>query len=413
MVKRNLAVALAAAVGLLGAAAAEAQPQVLTGEHAGAPYEIVVPPAWNGTLVVVAHGYRDKADGPGEVDNRDALDDALAAGLASQGYAVAGSAYRDNGWAVKEGIHDTRALAAYFRGAVGNPETTLLLGFSMGSVVTYDLAERSAGLFDGAIAACAVGAGSPRAWDGAVAALLAYHVAFGMPPSWGTPGDVRDDLDFQTEVLAKAVPELSNPANWGKWEFLRLVTDADGAGMVPPSAGYYPGGLFTNLYFFTEAKAELERRAGGPPAQNQTHAYSLTPAEKAYLASLGVNADALLAQMNAARYAAKPSARNYLRSYAEYSGKLQMPLVSLHTQSDTLVPASHQAAYADTVAAAGRSSLLAQAFTSGIGHCNFTPTQLGWTVAQLESWVKTGAPPFFPAVLGFLPAFAPSPWPYP
>ena len=37
-------------------------PVELTGELHGAPYEIRVPAAWNGTLLVYAHGYRDAAD---------------------------------------------------------------------------------------------------------------------------------------------------------------------------------------------------------------------------------------------------------------------------------------------------------------------------------------------------------------
>jgi hypothetical protein len=63
--------AIVAALTLTGTAGA----YTLEGEHAGANYKIVVPDAnWNETLVVLAHGYRDKADHPGEVDDgRDGL----------------------------------------------------------------------------------------------------------------------------------------------------------------------------------------------------------------------------------------------------------------------------------------------------------------------------------------------------
>src|SRR5829696_8077865 len=47
-------------------------PLDLSGELHGAPYRIRVPANWNGTLLVFAHGYRDKADHPGEIDNRSA-----------------------------------------------------------------------------------------------------------------------------------------------------------------------------------------------------------------------------------------------------------------------------------------------------------------------------------------------------
>ena len=61
-----------------------------------------------------------------------------------------------------------------------------------------------------------------------------------------------------------------------------------------------------------------------------------------------------------------------------------------------------------TVAAAGRSSLLRQAFTTGNGHCAFTGPQLVTATQALEAWAKTGVPPTaaaFPAALGFDPTF--------
>ena len=51
---------------------AKAAPLDLSGEIHGAPYRIRMPEVWNGTLLIFAHGYRDKADHPGEIDNRNA-----------------------------------------------------------------------------------------------------------------------------------------------------------------------------------------------------------------------------------------------------------------------------------------------------------------------------------------------------
>lgn len=413
---RRFALAVAA-VAVLAAPAAQAAPTELTGELGGAPYRIVVPDNWNGTLVVHAHGYRDLADHPGEVDDRSAPAAPVAAlepALLGMGYALAGSAYKTNGWAVQEGIADTKRLVSHFRSAVGQPSRTLLWGFSMGSVVTYALAEQTAGHFDGYLAACAVGAGSSRAWDGAGATSLAYGAAFGWPSAWGSIGDVQDDIDFDTTVLAKMFPEVVNPANFGRFEFIRLVTGAAPSAFPSPS---YPSWILTNMFFATEARAELERRAGGPVVQNLTHTYSLSVGDKFSLALLGVDADALLAQMNAQRtIAAPPFSRNYVRHSADYSGKLQKPLLTLHTQTDTLVPVSHESAYASTVAAAGRSDLLAQAFTTGNGHCNFTGPQLVTALTALDGWAATGTKPgaaSFPAAAGFIPGFVAPAWPQP
>ena len=79
----------------------------------------------------------------------------------------------------------------------------------------------------------------------------------------------------------------ASPGCFGKLEFIRLVTQAAGPGTIPPRGCLLAvGGGFTNTFFATEARAELERRAGGPPTQNLTHTYALS-AEKDYLAGLG------------------------------------------------------------------------------------------------------------------------------
>ena len=165
MIRKTL-LAVAAALVLAVPAATAAPPTVLTGELNGAAYRIVVPGNWNGKLVVYAHGYRDAADHAGEVDDRsaDAAPPGLEPALLGMGYALAGSAYKSNGWAVQDGIADTKRLVSHFRETVGQPSRTLLWGFSMGSVVTLALAEQTAGHFDGYLAACAVAAGTSRAW---------------------------------------------------------------------------------------------------------------------------------------------------------------------------------------------------------------------------------------------------------
>jgi hypothetical protein len=395
MPKRLLACSVAALSALLLAAAAS--PATFEGEHSGANYKIIVPDTgWNGTLVVLAHGYRDKADHPGEVDNRSAMDagfTAIANGLAAQGYAVAATSYRDNGWAVKEAIHDLTVLRGLFNELVGQPETALLAGFSLGSLPTAELAEKAGGLFDGYLPACGVLAGAPRAWDMGSAGLLAYKLIFGMPASWGTPADADDDVDFETEVFPTLLTQILGATDYGKWEFIRLISGARGPA-VPLPPVLYPSWLFTNFFFGTEARGEAERRAGGPYVQNVTHNYVLTASEQAYLATLGFNASPVLAAMNAStRFSGERSARNYMSHYATYTGDLRDPVFTLHTKWDTLVPWPHESAYAETVAAAGESDLLVQASTNGLGHCNLTPTQIGASVFLLERWAETGVKP--------------------
>ncbi len=391
-------------------------PMDLSGEIHGAPYRIIVPANWNGALIVYAHGYRDKANHPGEVDDRSANFEGFEVPLGNLGYALAATAYRDNGWVVEDGIKDAKDLTVFFRSQVGVPNRTILLGLSMGSMVAFKSMEKFGGIYDGAICGCAIGAGQSRFQDNNLAAYLAYDVLFGMQSSWGTPGEVRNDIDDQTEVWPKLALEVSNPANFGKFEFIRLVKGMPGTGLfTSPPAGFYPYYVFATVGF--EALADLQIRAGGPVVQNLNHNYTLTAAEKTYLANLGVNADAILAQMNARRnISAAPAQRNFLARNVDYSGKIKNPVLTMHTIIDEIVPVSNESAYAATNAAAGKQDLLFQTYTSGVGHCKFTGTQIITAIFAMDSWVQTGVRPTagsFPAAFGFVPSFVPPPFPQP
>ena len=409
------------ALSLLLVPATKAATLDLSGDIQGAPYRIRVPDVWNGTLLIFAHGYRDKADHPGEPNNRNAdvaPNAALEAPLLAQGFALAGTAYKDNGWAIGDAILDVKNLAVFFRDNVARPLRTIIVAASMGTFVGYKSMEQFGGIYDGALCLCSAGAGATRLWDSGVPLYLAYDVIFGIPPSWGTVGEVRNDIDFDTEVLAKLAPELSNIANFPKFEFIRLVAKNPGRGITPPPPpAFFPGWALTDFFFVTEARAELQRRAGGPVVQNLDQEYTLTAAEKAYLAGIGLPTpvvDAWLAQMNARRnIEAKQSARNYLRNNTDYNGKIRNPILSMHTIIDPLLVVANESAYAELNAAAGRDELLFQTFTTGVGHCNFTGPQILTAIGAIDTWVRTGVRPVpaqFPGALGFNPAFVPPPF---
>lgn len=391
-----------------------------TGTLNGAPYRIVVPLAWNGTLLVFGHGYRDAADHPGEVADRTpavAPNAAMMTTLLGQGYALAGSAYRGNGWAVEEGRQDLRALVQHFRDTLAVPTRTILWAFSMSSVIGFGEAEDPGSPFDAVLCGCAVGAGASASWDGSGDLALAYDAVFGMPSTWGTFADVRDDLDFETEVQPKLAAELGVAANFAKFEFLRLVSGVPGRGLTPPPPpNFHPSWALTDFYFAFEARSELERRAGGPIVQNLDRHYTLTTAEFTYLAGLGLprhTIDTWLATMNARRTAAAPAAaRQYLASHADYDGALVRPVLAMHTTLDPLVTVAQQHAYAARVQAAQRAPWLVQVYTNGNGHCSFTGPQLLAALAGVDVWAATGTPPDaadFPAASGFVPGFQPPP----
>ena len=120
----------------------------------GALYLICVPPAWNGSLVVYAHGYVNPFD-PVAIQ-----DDVVAGFRVSQiitglGYAFATTSYRNNGLIVFEAEKDLQRVVGRFQRLFGqSPGATVVVGVSEGALIAVLAAERNPQLFDGVFAAC-------------------------------------------------------------------------------------------------------------------------------------------------------------------------------------------------------------------------------------------------------------------
>jgi pimeloyl-ACP methyl ester carboxylesterase len=406
--RRNIRIPLLCAVLginlLFGAAhSAYAQAKVplpvdATGEIDGAEYAIKVPANWNGTLLVYAHGY-------GEVETPPSVGPAAEA-LLAEGYAMAASTMRNSGWTVEEGLVDTKRLTEHFRANIGRPSRTILWGVSMGSVIVLKSAEIYPRLYDGFIPLCSLGAGTSRNADLTIAVALAYDVAFGWPGEWGRVGDVRDNVDYFEDVLPVLFGQLpEDEVTFGKWEFVRMVTGA-------PENEF---SIFDTMYFPTAGLADFETRAGGSVGQNRDHFYKLTPENIAYLSSLGVDGSALVSQMNARRNI-RSSVRGklYTSRFADYSGEITKPVLTLHTDADPTVLVANERLYKETVKQAGKLKNLVQVYSASKFHCDFTDEQLMTCVHKMDEWLDSGSKPkvtAFPAELGFLPDFEPPAWP--
>jgi pimeloyl-ACP methyl ester carboxylesterase len=383
----------------------------------GVTYRIKVPENWNGKLLMYAHGY-SRSDPPTLVPFEIEIisGSILEEGLLDRGYALAASSYSNEGWAVKEGIEDTKHLTIFFEKHLGKPDLTILWGSSMGSTVTLKSIEKHPDIYDGAIVLSHIGAGTSLTFDMTLAIALAYDVALGWPEAWGNVGDVRDDLDFGTEVAPVLINQVQDWTNFGKFEFLRLVNRL-------PEEGFYEGTVPLNFWllgdmlFATGARAELEARAGGPVAQNLNHTYTLSKKDKKYLTRLGVDADELLLMMNEQTVIeADQSARNYLIKYADFTGKLERPVLTLQPKGDGMTVPANSTVYQGTVEASGASDLLVQTYTEGNMHVVFTPEQVYAAFEAMEYWLDTGIRPdsdFFPIDLGFDNDYTPPDWPQP
>jgi pimeloyl-ACP methyl ester carboxylesterase len=341
--------------------------------------------------------------------------------LLEHGYALAASGFRGAGYNVREGIKDNKYLTDYFIETVGEPERTILYGVSMGGIITLKSMEKYPGTYNGGVPLCTVASGLTRSTAMRLTYALSYDQVFGWPDSWGKVNDVRDDIDFYGDVwFPKVMAEIFDPANYAKWEFIRLVGDL-------PMGGFYsytgpvpmPQGVIAMIFFMTAQRAELEVRAGGAVSDNMGYVYNLNDAEKAYLWSLDPTLDleGMLAEMNMQTgYQADPWAQSYLDRYGEFRGQIHGPVLLAHNIEDPITPVEGTTEYADLVMAKGQDDLLLRVYSELPGHCNFTDNQVLTILTEMDNWLKTGEKPSqnaFPEILGFVHGYEPGQWPQP
>ncbi len=392
----------------------------LTDTLDGAKFKIRIPANWNGTLLIYLQGAKVASavsEPPLVPPVLPGPEPPLEQTLLSRGYALAASLVSTADWQQKAEFQDTFALTSYFRGRAGEPRRVLLLGTSLGGLVALKLIEEYPRSFDAAIATCAPASGTPLRMDRTLDFALAYAAVFGWPEDkWGAIDDLKEGLNFTRDVYPMASWPKADGSNRGQWEFIRLVMglDSDAFWVTDPLQGF--PGYFLQMLWSTQQRETVEMWSTGPIVQNVDHQYTLKPEDKARLKDLGVDADALLAKMNA-RAAVSPCSRcrDYAYRFATVRGALTKPVLTLHTTSDALAEINNEGYYRDAVASWNCSDKLLQAYVSGVGHCAFTATQILTALAAMETWLNTGVRPSgaaFPGAQGFDSGFVPPRWPY-
>jgi homoserine acetyltransferase len=79
-----------------------------------------------------------------------------------------------------------------------------------------------------------------------------------------------------------------------------------------------------------------------------------------------------------------------MRETSTLTGRLDMPVLTLHTTDDGLVPVQHEEEYADDVHDRGSAGLLRQAYADHPGHCTFTTAELVAAVVTMDKRIETG-----------------------
>ncbi|MEN7341297.1 MAG: alpha/beta hydrolase [Pseudomonadota bacterium] len=388
----------------------------------GAVYRYEVPVNWNGDLVMYAHGFRgciaDEETGalvPLTVDNPPLREYFLL-----RGYAWAASSYAKNCYDVKDGVESTNRLARIFKREVGRPDKTLITGFSMGGHITGAAIEMFPNI------SCPDGRrGRICRRFARILGRLSGGIKYdGAAPLCGVMGDTElfnyfGDFSYGAEALAAEVnpfvqSQFPPPDDYAQTTLpLTIATlfSNNGAdfpnGLTPQgerlkdllrviSGGDRPifeqgfGPFQALLFSFAGADGTVDGILPGNIYDNKGRDYQLD-ADPAFDASEVIFNELILR----VRQDRRVNPRRFLRlqRIPEITGRIAIPVLSVHTLGDLFVPFKMQQIYAEEAAYRGRSHNLVQRATRAVGHCEFSPDELVRTFDDLVLWVEEGVVP--------------------
>ena len=124
-----------------------AENQIQEGEIEGAKFLILSPKNPNGKVLLIAHGFRSES---APLSARFATDGLLETTLTGEGWVIASTSYRRNGWIIDDALKDLAALQAKVTELHGQTTRTIVLGRSMGGQIAALAAEGKLAV-DGAI----------------------------------------------------------------------------------------------------------------------------------------------------------------------------------------------------------------------------------------------------------------------
>lgn len=331
------------------------------------------PGLWNGDLVVFAHGYVSPEEPVGIPEDQLALSDgtSLPGIVNALGFGFATTSYSKNGLAVLPGIEDVRDTVDAFVAEQGPPRHTYLVGASEGGLVTTLAVERSPEVFSGGVATCGPVGDFRRQINywGDFRVLFDLYFPGLLPPSAvNVPQNVRDQWT-SAYVPRITMAFAARPAALD--QLLRVsrapFDPADADSKVATALGL----LWYNAFATMDGIATLR----GQPFDNTTRWYT------------GSGNDFLL-NLLVKRYRASPVAVQEIEGNYQTSGRLAVPLVTLHTTADPIVPYWHEPLYSLKALLGGSGLLHLNLPAFRYGHCKFEPAEavvaLGLLVLKVE-----------------------------
>jgi alpha-beta hydrolase superfamily lysophospholipase len=354
----------------------------LTGhDDAGAYYWIAVPAAWNGVLVLHAHGGPELGEPRAE---RTAQDLKRWSVMVKAGYAWAGSTYRQGGVEVRAAGEDTERLRGIFVAAVGKPKLTILHGQSWGASVAAKAAEAYPTSYDGVLLTSGVLGGGSRSYDFRLDLRVVYQALCNnhpLPtepqyPLWqGLPLDAK----LTPAELAKRVDECtglrSKPADRTAAQQRNLDTLLK---VVRIPERSLIGHLNWGTWHFQDIA--FKRTQGANPFGNIGAKYVGSADDD------GLNA-------KVARYRADPAAAARFAADTDPNGRITVPVLTVHAIDDPVAFVELEGVFLETMRAAGHAERVVQTFTDEHEHSYLSDAEYPALMKALTDWVTKGEKP--------------------
>lgn len=350
------------------------------GVHQHAGYRMEVPEAWNGELVLFAHGY-----GGGGYDLRVA-DPPIREHLVRQGFAWAASSFRRNGYAAEDGVEDTEALRRLFARRFRAPERTYLLGESMGGHIAAAGIERRPRTYDGVLSYCGV-LGDVELFDFYLDHAVVAAALSGIEASHPPPDDYRTkvvpaieaalgygpgrELDQKGRQLSTATELMSGgerplfAEGFGYWSGTETAIDGHPFLLAAYGGAFHPGTGEDRPV--VEDNTDAVYRLGTDPQQSEAEAR--------------LNADVLRV------------ARRDPFPFPVVRGEPPVNVLALQVVGDLFVPLSMVQVYAAEAATHGLADRLVVRVIRDLAHCGVSVAELEMGFDDLVAWVREGRRP--------------------
>lgn len=338
-----------------------------TGSINLAKYIILFPENWKGKLVMYAHGYEFMGAKPSQSQNPE-FPKRMTPFL-ERGFAVAASDYAFQGFALAQGVDDTEALRKYFIQNYGKPDSTFMVGHSMGGGITLAIMENFSQNYNAGMPLCPL---SSRPYLQCRKEFDIYATFNGLFPNIVT--SLKDIFDLSKPYQASDSRKMMARA----MEIKKAIIAKDSTLGVAFAKRFDLkfDDLPFSLFFNENVLRDLARKTGGNPFDNTNTVYIGFP-------------DNLLVNKVAERMSAT-SKPDIFNKY-DRTGNIDKPILLIHTIYDQLIPVNYGVTnFENMVQLQGKNQFFTVKHTNGQGHCVFTAKQTGKAFDELRNWTKSG-----------------------